>query len=218
MDRAGLAAGEGRGGAVTLIQRFGSTANLNIHLHCLVLDGVYRGGAAGVPGFIEAGAPSDDELHALLQIIARLRKMLMRRGVLVEDMEQTYLAEPSNNGDEAHTLRPLQAAAITYRIALAPRAGQEVLTPRGAMPHETEARQPLCADIDGFSLHAAVRVEAHDRERLEQLCRCITRPALSDERVQINAAGQVELKLKTTWRDGTTHRTAGTAATGRVVS
>ena len=31
-------------GAVTLIQRFGSAANLNIHLHCLVLDGVYRRG------------------------------------------------------------------------------------------------------------------------------------------------------------------------------
>jgi len=29
-------------GAITLIHRFGSTANLNIHLHCLVLDGVYR--------------------------------------------------------------------------------------------------------------------------------------------------------------------------------
>ena len=28
--------------AITLIQRFGSAANLNIHLHCLVLDGVYR--------------------------------------------------------------------------------------------------------------------------------------------------------------------------------
>ena len=38
-----------------------------------------------------------------------------------------------------------------------------------------------------------------------QLCRYITRPALSDERVQLNAAGQVELKLKTPWRDGTTH-------------
>ena len=50
-----------------------------------------------------------------------------------------------------------------------------------------------------------MRVEAHDRKRLEQLCRYITRPALSDERVQINAAGQVELKLKTPWRDGTTH-------------
>ena len=50
-----------------------------------------------------------------------------------------------------------------------------------------------------------MRVEAHDRKRLEQLCRYITRPALSDERVQVNAAGQVELKLKTPWRDGTTH-------------
>ena len=29
-------------GAVTLIQHFGSAANLNIHLHCLVLDGVFR--------------------------------------------------------------------------------------------------------------------------------------------------------------------------------
>ena len=44
--------------------------------------------------------------------------------------------------------------------------------------------------IDGFSLHAAVRVEAHDRKRLEQLCRYITRPPLSDERVQLNAVDQ----------------------------
>jgi hypothetical protein len=73
------------------------------------------------------------------------------------------------------------------------------------MPREATARQPLCADIDGFSLHAAVRVEAHERKRLEQLCRYITRPALSDERAQLNAAGQVELRLKTPWRDGTTH-------------
>ena len=38
-----------------------------------------------------------------------------------------------------------------------------------------------------------------------QLCRSITRPALANERVQTNAAGQVVLKLKTPWRDGTTH-------------
>ena len=33
---------------------------------------------------------------------------------------------------------------------------------------------------------------------------CITRPALANERVQCYAAGQVVLKLKTPWRDGTT--------------
>jgi len=65
------------------------------------------------------------------------------------------------------------------------------------MAREGMARELLCSDIDGFSLHAAVRVEAQDRKRLEQLCRYITRPTLSDERVQLNAAGQVELKLKT---------------------
>ena len=206
LGHTGLRSDEGQGGAVTLIQRFGSAANLNIHLHCLVLDGVYRCGADGAPAFIEADAPTDDELDALLHtVIARLMKMLTRRGVLVEDMGQTYLAEPDTEGEESRTLRPLQAAAITYRIAFGPRAGQKVLSVRAAMPREGAARQPLCADIDGFNLHAAVRVQAHDRKRLEQLCRYITRPALSDERVQLNAAGQVELKLKTPWRDGMTH-------------
>ncbi|MEO7851381.1 MAG: hypothetical protein ABIR94_03870 [Rubrivivax sp.] len=42
------------------------------------------------------------------------------------------------------------------------------------MPREGAARQPLCADIDEFSLHA-VRWEAHDRQRLEQLRHNITR-------------------------------------------
>jgi len=50
-----------------------------------------------------------------------------------------------------------------------------------------------------------VRCGADDRQALEQLCRYITRPALANERVQSNAAGQVMLKRKTPWRDGTTH-------------
>jgi hypothetical protein len=189
LDGAGIKADKGQGGAVTLIQRFGSAANLNIHLHCLVLDGVYRCGADGAPGFVEAAAPTDDEVHALLQaVIARLMKMQMRRGVLVEEMGQTYLAEPDADGEQARTLRLLQAAAVTYRIAFEPRAEQKVLTLRGAVPREDSLRPPLCADIDGFSLHAAVRVEAHDRKRLEQLCRYITRPAMSDERVQVSSS------------------------------
>jgi hypothetical protein len=132
LDHTGLNGYEGQGGAVTLIQRFGSAANLNIHLHCLVLDGVYRCDANGAPAFAEAGARTDEELHALLRtVIARLMKMLTRRGVLVEDLGQTWLAEPGADGEEARTLRPLQAAAITYRIAFGPRAGQKVLTLRG---------------------------------------------------------------------------------------
>ena len=42
-------------GAVTLSQRVRSAANLNVHLHCLVLDGVYRRRADGAPEFVEGG-------------------------------------------------------------------------------------------------------------------------------------------------------------------
>ena len=41
----------------------------------------------------------------------------------------------------------------------------------------------MCADLVGFSPHAAIRVEAYERKRLERLCRYITRPALSNERI-----------------------------------
>ena len=57
---------EADSGAVTLIQRFGSAANLNVHLHCLVLDGVYRLSADGTPEFVEAPAPTDQALQSVL--------------------------------------------------------------------------------------------------------------------------------------------------------
>ncbi len=62
----------------------------------------------------------------------------------------------------------------------------------------------LCANLEGFSLHAGVRCAADQRKTLERLCRYITGPALANERVRRNAAGQVVLTLKTAWRDGTT--------------
>ena len=144
-DRAGLKAADGHSGAVTLIQRFGSAATLNVHLHCLVLDGVYRCGGDGVPSFVEAGAPTDDELHALLQtVITRLMKMFTRRGVLIEEMGQTYLAEPDADGDEARTLRQLQAAAVTYRIA-----SHRIASHRIASHRLRTARRAEGADLEG---------------------------------------------------------------------
>ena len=71
VKQAGLKRGAADTGAVTLIQRFGSAANLNIHLHCLVLDGVYQR-SGGEPLFHEVHAPSTEQLHHLLQRIITL--------------------------------------------------------------------------------------------------------------------------------------------------
>ncbi|MGH8701298.1 MAG: transposase [Burkholderiales bacterium] len=46
---------------------------------------------------------------------------------------------------------------------------------------------------------------AHQRHKLEHLCRYITRPALANERLKRNRAGDVVLQLKTAYQDGTTH-------------
>jgi len=80
-----------------------------------------------------------------------------------------------------------------------------VLTLQGVMPGDAGFKQNLCADIDGFSWHAAVRCGVDDRQALEQLCRYIARPALANERVQTSAVGQGVLKPKTPLREGTTH-------------
>ena len=60
-----------------------------------------------------------------------------------------------------------------------------------AMPRDAAFTRAPCAD--------------NERQRLAQLCRYISRPELANQRVQINSASQVVLKLKTAWRDGTTH-------------
>jgi hypothetical protein len=92
----------------------------------------------------------------LHKIITRTMKLLTRRRVLVEEEGSTYMADNDGDCDEARVLRPLQAAACSYRIAFDPRAGQKVLTLQGAMPRETDFKQTLCADIDGFSQPACI--------------------------------------------------------------
>jgi hypothetical protein len=201
LKQAGLKRASADTGALTLIQRFGSAANLNIHLHCLVLDGVYRR-TGGDPVFQQARAPTREELQGLLEkIIVRLMKRLTRLGYLVEEEGMSYLADL----DPDNPLAPLQAASCTYRIALGPRAGQKVLSLRTAPGRDDKATAGLCAQAHGFSLHAGVCCAEHQRKALERLCRYITRPAIANERLKEDAAGNVVLQLKSPWRDGTTH-------------
>jgi TRAP-type uncharacterized transport system substrate-binding protein len=62
--RSGVDAAFVQGGVDTVDtdERFGSAANLDIHLHCLVLAGVYRCGADGAAEFVEAPVPSDEQV------------------------------------------------------------------------------------------------------------------------------------------------------------
>jgi hypothetical protein len=71
------------GGIVTLNQRFGSALNLNVHLHMLVLDGVYAN-ENGKLRFHTLPAPSISTLQHLLDVIVvRVLRCLERDGLLI---------------------------------------------------------------------------------------------------------------------------------------
>ncbi|WP_428142312.1 transposase [Bradyrhizobium sp.] len=80
-----------------------------------------------------------------------------------------------------------------------------MLSLRTVLVRDEKATAGLCAEAHDFSLHAGVRCAAHQRKELERLCRYITRPAIANERLKRDGAGNVVLQLKSPWRDGTTH-------------
>ncbi len=49
----------------------------------------------------------------------------------------------------------------------------------------------------GFSLHAGVAAKAHERKKLERLCRYIARPAVSEKHMSLTAQCKVRNELKT---------------------
>ena len=57
----------------------------------------------------------------------------------------------------------------------------------------------------GFDLHANVAVRGEDRERREQLCRYLLRPAVAQDRLRLTEDGRIVLELKRPWQDGTSH-------------
>jgi|GEM_PF-5715400 len=82
-------------GCVGATQRFGSAANLNIHLHCLFLDGVYHL-VNGIPVFRPVPPPTEKQLQILLhQLIKRLMKCLTAEGFLTEDEGAFFLSDRS---------------------------------------------------------------------------------------------------------------------------
>ncbi len=66
-------------------------------------------------------------------------------------------------------------------------------------------KQPRCAFLEGFSLHANTHLHANDRQGLERLCRYGARGALALERLSRAEDGRIAWRMKRPLPDGTTH-------------
>jgi hypothetical protein len=182
IHRAGLTRASGpQTRVVTLVQRFGSALNLNIHLHIIALDGIYTVGKSGKAKFHRVKAPNQTELRTLLnRVIQRVVRRLERDGLLIPDPEQPWL-----DLDFHEPLDSLSAASVRYRFAMGPHSGSRTLTLHDPSFIRTDKPQKtLTTDRDGFSLNADVSCQPYQRDRLERLCRYVTRPAICLDRLQ----------------------------------
>ncbi|MBT7047421.1 MAG: IS91 family transposase [Gammaproteobacteria bacterium] len=190
-------------GSVTLIQRFGSALNLNVHFHMLFLDGVYAKNKYGKATFQRTNAPTQEELARLVHTIShRVARYLERQGILERDEENSYL---QLDGIDEDPMQQLIGCSVSYRIAVGPQQGRKVFTLQTLPAVEKDDRFAQVAKEAGFSLHAGVAAQAWERDKLERLCRYISRPAISEKRLSLTSAGNIRYQLKTPYSDGTTH-------------
>jgi len=188
------------GGASRAQRARGSALNLNVHFHTLVLDGVYELVAGAPTRFVPLPPPDADEVARVLAGTARrISRVLEARAEGDEDA----LAH------DKPLLATLAAASLRTRIATGPDAGARWRRLGDRVEPCDDGNDPDASprvpQHEGMSLHAEVSVPSGDRQRLERLCRYVARPPLANDRLEERPDGRLALRLKTRWRDGTTH-------------
>jgi hypothetical protein len=147
----------GLAGAVVFIQRFGSGANLNVHLHIISLDGTYAQKSTGRLKFCNAKAPTEETTKRLAADIAkRINKHLVKKGFLEEHEDLMLVGNTEDlfaaNADDLHL--PAQAASASHRIAFGENAGKPVRRLRSSQalwPSEDDVEVSSHACINGLS-------------------------------------------------------------------
>ena len=160
------------------------------------LEGAYREEGAELIREASGQLRTRDVGEVLEKAVRRMVKHLRRRGALQGEDDDVELEEQ------------LAASAVSGQV---PPAGPQWL--RGLAPLKSSALdfdKPLCAALDGFTLHAATRAGAHDTEGREALLRNVLRPPIAQNPAQPRAIGPqpqkdglVRIVLKKAFSDGT---------------
>jgi Putative transposase len=138
---------------------------------------------------------TSDVGEVLERLVRRMERHLRRCGLLRTFEDE---AEPDGEGDPEGNLA---SSAVSGQ---APPAGPQWVSRLAPLePHALAYDKPLCASLDGFTLHAATRAGAQHPAGREALLRYVLRPAVAQERVEQRPDGLVRITLKKAYADGT---------------
>lgn len=175
-------------GAVTFVQRFGSSLNLHVHLHTCALDGVYVDADDGPPRFVPAEPPSLAELYVLTERVAlRVMTWLRKRGYAKED-------DPASNDTPERSFAELLAQVATQRGTV-----ENLKDDTGESDGLAEPAAPLrdeAVSRHGFNLHASLTIAADDDLGRERLCRYGLRPPFALSRLRVLRDGRISYRVK----------------------
>lgn len=164
-------------GSVTFLQFWGSLLQLTPHPHLWLPDGVFSKNEEGKLVFHRLPPPRDEDVQELLVRVAQ--RVLPRF-----DLEETV----DEGEDDAITQGQAESLSLPGIDA-----GPGPVIPRR-----------LCAELDGFTLHADLAIRANDRAGLKRALRYGLRPPLSQKRLSLTPDGKVRLSLRKPLRDGRT--------------
>lgn len=190
-------------GAITFIQRFGGSLNLNVHFHTLFLEGVYISDGNKNYKWIESTPPKTSQIKNLNnKIIKRVNRFLLKHGFIEEFEERNFQLTDNMEND----ISEIYQSSISRGKLTGRNKGQKIdeigkyLNP----PWEPPKGKRL-SYINGFSLHANVCVSNKNRNFLERLCRYAGREAVSESRLSLDNNGSIIYQLKKKYSDGTSH-------------
>ena len=179
----------GHPGSVTVIQRFGSTLNLNVHFHVLFADGSWSADPDGAVQFRSTSPPTLGDVSTVVEAVAA-------------DLARLIPARPADEQEPDDAQQVLELASLMNRSAFGPSWSQGASRKRGERRPRRHGAG-LEASSGWTSLHAGVRVAAKDREGLEKICRYVLRPAVALSRLYALPDDRVQLRLRHAWDDGT---------------
>lgn len=186
--RGGMTEAEAPCGAVTFVQRFGGSLNLNVHFHVVALDGVFVGERDQLR-FLDAPTPTRADLAVVVRKTAeRVMGWLDRH------------ARAFSDGDEPDAITACASAAMQRGIHVELPATKDEKVP------DDIPESHASAAYASFDVHAGVRIRAEDHVGRERLCRYGARPAFATSRFRQLPNGQIAFRVKYADKGKAKHR------------
>ena len=187
-------------GAITFLQNFGGSLNLNLHLHVPATDGVFVPVGQGVR-FLPLAPPTRAEVE---RVVVRARKSILRwlrRHGYLDEREP-----PSAQDDTPDSLRSCQQLALKYgELVALPSQSQLQSSERERRFEPKPSHSKHFRTEDGFDLDARVFIAEGDDVGRERLVRYCARPAIVLERLEKLPDGRYSYRTKY-GRGDRTHR------------